>query len=237
MIKVSKNAKIITSLVLLVLAFLCSFSITSAYFTATASETGTLNFPNLDVRFITFDNNDDIPEDQLETATTQILLYPVGDSIPRGESFEFSLAENSDVPIKNLAIRNMSNSCEAYVRFWIDAYIVTGNVAGGTNYGQYFTLAPNANISRGGGAGLNASEKDWCYYVIYSMLTTSGYNTINLGNTLTISEDIPDAVLGSQLKITLTVEAVQAANNAFSSEFGDAEDVKGYYSQWGQQND
>jgi len=141
MTKASKFAKILLTLTLLVLAFCCSFNVTTAYFTASSTRSGQLKFPNLDVRFLTLNEND-----QISNQSQTIMLHPIGGTIVRGQRIEVSLTEASEnktqVPVKNITIRNMENSIPAYLRFWIDAYVVTnpetGEVDTSKNYGNIF---------------------------------------------------------------------------------------------------
>ena len=123
--KASKNSKVLITLVLLALAFFCSFHVTHSYFTATTNESGNINFADLDVRFVS-DNmpNGSYTQDNLYTLN----LYPVGGTIARGQEFKLTATENG-AAISSLRIKNMANSSTAYVRFWIDAYIVTETIS------------------------------------------------------------------------------------------------------------
>lgn len=246
--KVSKNSKLILTLVLLVLAFCCSLNVTYAYFTASASKSGELNFPDLDVRFVTLDANGDVAQTDEDGEYSQdnlytIDLYPVGGTISRGSPFQLSLDKYTGVEgetqevISNLAIQSMPNSAASYVRFWIDAYIVVddaGNLNTTTNYGKYFlfTIPEGAPFARGG-TGTNATESSWCYYLGGPLSSDPSNNTILLGNTLNFSDltgdAIPADVLGAKLKISITLEAIQFQNGAFATEFNDE---KGYFADW-----
>jgi hypothetical protein len=211
---------------------LCSFNATTSYFTASSNKSGALNFPLLDVRFTTITNST-TPDNQMQASPSKITLFPYGGNISRGQTFELSLSDAADATkIDNIEIKNMEGSCEVYVRFWIDAYTYSNGVQGTTNYGEYFLIEETSDIVRGTGSEdieETATEGSWCYFVVPSIL--SGGAQI-IGNKITISADLPDDVLGQQLKITMTLEAVQALNGAFVEEFGDAEDKKGYYSEW-----
>ena len=244
MTKVSKNAKLIFSLALIALAFFCSFNVTYSYFTASAKESGILNFSDVDVRFIYYDANGVVSPagDYTQDGLYTINLYPVGGAISRGAKFELSDSINGQA-IRRLTIKSMPNTTSSYVRFWIDAYVVTNKttqeVDTSINYGKYFFLQPsdeyiesfNAYVIRGG-SNAEATEGEWCYYL--TVLTGGG--AVDLVNSLIFqdikNEDdevisaIPNEILGEQLKITMTVEAVQSAHEAFKTEF---DDEKGYY--------
>lgn len=238
--KASKSAKIIVSFALIMLAFLCSLNVTYSYFTASAKESGTLNFSDVDVRFV---YNTSYPEDYETNSSYTINLYPTSGSIARGAEFELSDAEAGEA-IHSLEIKRMPNTADAYVRFWIDAYVYnseTQQIDKSVNYGKFFFIDINEEIeqyvTRGNSAGENDTEGDWCYYLIYPLMSSS--LSLDIGNSLifqdvkneqgTVVEAIPNEVLGTKLKITMTVEAVQYAHKAFESEFNDE---KGYYVGW-----
>jgi len=44
--------------------------------------------------------------------------------------------------------------------------------------------------------------------------------------------EVPLELLGSSLKLSMTLEAVQAEHGAVSKVFGKAGDTRGYYSSW-----
>lgn len=238
--KVSKGTKIITTLVLLVLAFLCSLNVTISYFTATSSLPGELVFGGLDVRFCAVgkdtknDASVELPnnqEDYTQNNLYTIMVSPLLDYIPRGQSFEFSY-DIEGFELERLIIRNMDGSCNAYVRFWVDAFVKTGNTLGTTNYGQYFTFddIDNREVVKGGVGKNIGTEADSCYFVTFIMDDKS---VVKLGNSLVLSEDIPDDVLGCQLQISISLEAIQAENGAYLTESG-FNDEKGYCSEWGE---
>lgn len=244
MAKVSKTIKLICTLTLVMLAFFCSFSVTHAYFTASADKSGNVKFSNLDVRFIYVESGIEYPagtytQNDLYTIT----LYPVGGTIALGEPFQLSSSEDG-AAISSLAIRNMQSSSKAYVRLWIDAYPIIdddGNVDTSENYGKFFYFSDAANVTavlaRGNSNSVHEEGKS-CYFVKSEMspLDPSGddpvgyYPTVHIGNTLTFKdaedENIPEESLGIKLKISITLQAVQVANGAFKQTFNDN---KGYY--------
>ena len=236
MIKNGKKAKLITTLTLFLLALLCTINVTISYFTATATSSGGLVFGNLDVRFTvnckegnatnTYPSNlDNYSQDNLYT----IDIYPLTGFIPRGQSFEFSYGSQK-LTVSDLSIRNMSGSCESLVRFWIDAYIKEGETLGSKNYGKHFTFddIDSKIIARGGTGDYISDDAQKCYFIKYILDNTA---PVNLGNSLQISDDLPDEVLGKQLQITISLEAIQYENKAYSKVSG-FNDQKGYYSGW-----
>ena len=241
--KASKNAKIVTSLALIVLAFLCSFNVVSAYFTATANANGSMSFPDLDVRFMYRMNSEFYPTntDTVDDAVYTINLYPVGGTISRGQEFTLSptlfTQGQTQEEIQDIVIANMYNSAEAYVRFWIDAYIVNGStVDTSVNYGKYFFLTGDGegeSYVRGEADGDNLTALAESCYFVPSISLWSG-EKVWLGNSLTLKDidgdPVPNALLGAQLKLTISLQAVQAANDAYLSVFNDA---RGYHSLWG----
>ena len=70
--KAGKNSTIVTTLILLLLAFLCVFNVTHSYFSATAKIDGTLNFPDMNVCFIYyFDGDDEIQRKETNAAVQE----------------------------------------------------------------------------------------------------------------------------------------------------------------------
>lgn len=237
----TKQAKLITMLALLVLAFLCTLNVTNSYFTAVANVPGTIDFYGLDVRFMyRKDSNSTLEQAGAATSHT-IYLQPASGTIDRGESFQLAL-KDSTTPIDTIAIRNLEGSCSCYIRFWIDAYVVTNittnDVDTSTNYGKYFFLPEDGNsiFTRSN----SSSASSWCYYIKGATPPHSeSYSTIELGNTLTlqdiknesgvVTDAVPISLLGERLQISISLQAVQSVNTAFSSVFND---TKGYYRSW-----
>lgn len=235
--KATKSVKLITTLTLLVLAFFSVINVTYSYFTASAKSNGTLNFPDMQVNFVYLTNETSSPN---VVTTSTLTLYPVEEvstgvydscAISRGNSFLVSLTEKG-APIRDLGIKNSATSCESYVRFWIDAYIVnsSGSIISNTNYGKYFLLPTNRFYTNTG----SSVAGSWCYFTEYAM--SSNYE-IDFGNSITFAEDAPVELLGKKLKITISFEAVQKANEAYLSVFGKTGDTKGYYTLWGTEDE
>ena len=242
---VSKQVKIVTTLVLLVLTFLAAFNVTYSYFTAVAKITGDLDFANLGVRFAYSLNKNTtyVMEDNLLVVpvTTAGKFYSRGDSITMGiETSPSVVSEIDDIQIRHDP--NITNQTDCYVRFWIDAYeVVSENVYGTTNYGKYFLFDSNmagGYFTKEGGSKGNDS---WCYFSIYPLTagtdTADGtmVNQISLGNTIIIDADAPLEMLQKTLKITISFEAIQVANGAAFTESG-FNDERGYLLSW-EEND
>lgn len=226
--KVLKHTKIVTSLLLLVLAFFGVVNVTFAYFSSSDSASGTHTFDTLDVEFM-YDNGTTI-----QSVTTNTLeLVSISGPIQRGVTFNLGVKPEKDgdnpVAVEDIIIRTKEKSCDCYIRFWIDAYIVNSDQTLGTvNYGKYFVLPENYAIANQG----SSASGSWCYYAINIQGAES---ELGIGNALTLqdlnvgeeNEDlVPVNLLGEKLKITISFEAVQEANNAFSHVFNDE---KGYF--------
>lgn len=234
----TKKSKILITLVLLVLAVVCAVNVTYSYFTSTAIADGDIVFGDLNVRFAYRAGDNILPTDK-----TTISLYPVSGTIEREVPFQLSLTEGGSA-MENLIIQKYANTCACYVRFWVDAYVMdevkngdeTTYVVNKTvNYGRYFFLTANESYYTKSGGSVSDS---WCYFIVPKFPDNSSVS-ISLGNTLvlkdvsTLEEDkVPVTLLGEKLKITLTLEAVQSANKAYKSVFGDSGDIYGYYSSW-----
>ena len=237
-----KHLHTFATFVLLVFALLCITRVTYSYFTATAKKSGSMSFSTIDVSFMYYEDvngfNSVTVAKQANGQANSLKIVPSTGTIARGVPFEFNLA-SSGARIYNLSIQ--SGGCDVYVRFWIDAYIKTGNTLGTTNYGKYFLLEEGASkpYTKQNSSSLSST----CYYgkIRLGDDTENGiYPTLTLGNTLTLSDlyddmsgELSDAVpvelMGEQLEISISFEAVQAANKAYSSVFND---TKGYYKSW-----
>ncbi|MBR4998386.1 MAG: hypothetical protein IKY10_00760 [Clostridia bacterium] len=234
MSKVSKNAKLIFSFALIMLAFFCSFNVVLAYFTTGDNKTGSLAFSNVDVKFVYVDKLGNVKPSGYETLNGYTIdLNPNVSSIARGDNFSLCDVESGE-EIQYIQIRKMSNTTSVYIRFWIDAYVYdseTKRVDTSVNYGKYFFFETKSSYARGGSTA-DAQEGSWCYFVTYAVDNTT---PISIGKTLTfqdikngetVVDAIPNELLGSQLKISITLQAVQTAHEAFKQEFNDE---KGYY--------
>ncbi len=228
-----------TTLVLLVLALLCFTNVTYSYFTATENKEGNVQFGNLNVRFVYIETSGG----SIKYANSDsIKLFSATGPIQREEEFTLSLT-NGGAVINNLGIQNQAG-CACYVRFWIDAYIVKNGVVNtDENYGKYFFL--NDSVLAADGRPVLTREDSsvagsWCYYFPHELTSSTAYRGI--GNKLTLKDvpangsipkaEVPVELLGQELQLTISFEAVQVANNAYLSVFGDQGDTKGYYTGW-----
>ena len=221
------NLNTIISLVLAVLAVVSFLGFTNSYFTASASRNGKMNFGTLNVRFVYYGNIGDGEGDAyhpLDEGKSTIQLFPATVvAIQRNVPFNFSVIKEGS-PIDLLAINNMSGSCDAYVRFWIDAY-VDGDQ---TNYGEYFTLNYESDAVVKTNAGTKQLRSVYC---IKEAISSTENSYVSIGSQMTLSADAPDTLMGETIKIYISLDAVQVANGAFSSDSGFNDD-KGYYSGW-----
>ena len=240
--KVSKETKIITALLLLVLSVLSIFNVTYSYFSATANSKGELKFAKLDVRFA-YRTSDSLNYSIVGDATPNpmVLVPAVTTSLQRGDEFEYSITTNDGVllPAEHGGIYIIHNpnieeeNIDCYVRFWIDAFeIKQGEELGTENYGRYFLFPVSSYYTNEN----SSSENSWCYYSIPTLSNKSagpGYvDNVNLGKKLQIDPEAPAEILQKTFKLTLNFEAIQVQNNAFLSESG-FNDEKGYYLGWG----
>lgn len=221
------KTNIVATLVLLVLAVLCVTNVTYSYFSSTSAAQGEIVFGDLDVDFVYKGPSDTFYQTK-DSATLN--LYSASGAIAVGTSFNLSLT-NGGAAIQTLGIQNSNTSCPCYIRFWFDAYVVKNGVVDKTkNYGKYFLL-PTGNAYYTNANSSVASS--WCYYITVPM---NANNTLDLGNTLTLSnltnDIVPIDVIGEILQISISFEAVQVANKAYLSVFGSSDDTRGYYKSW-----
>ena len=234
MSKSRRKLNIVITIMLLLLAFASMVGTVSAYFSAITHKNGGMSFSKIDVSFAYTDENGDVKSISSNGAVTTLTLFPVVDSIVRNEFFELAV-EDSDTAIETISIVNNEDSCDVYVRFWIDAYIIdsSNNVDRTVNYGKYFLLADSNNFTKENGSVANSD----CYYVKNALNSASATGKkVDLGNQLMVADldgdEIPVDMLGAKLKVTISFDAVQAANEAYKSVFGAPTDLKGYYTNW-----
>ncbi len=233
-----KHLKVIASLILLVTALLCVINASFSYFTSTPQKSEEMSFTDLNVRFVYRNYNDQNAPGGINQIEGDVLqLYPVDGTIERETPFEFSLTDGGD-PIAALAIQNPSGSCDCYVRFWIDAYIVKkdGSLDKTTNYGKYFVLTDTVSVTipvTKGTVDNNSAGAEDCYYLNTALTAQDGIAR-NIGNKLTLTdartENVPVEILGESLRIFISLEAVQSKHQAFKQAFNDAQ--RGYLNSW-----
>lgn len=228
--KVSKEIKIVTKLVILALVFLSAISFVYAYFTASAIISGDLEFNQFDVSLNYTSNSITTQIAKTNAGNVNTLtLYPSLNSVARG--VVFNLQTQSSVDVDLVSIKTANNSTSAYVRFWIDAFIVDDGVVDTTvNYAQYFTLGYRQTVS----GVTSVVVPNTVYRNVYDMGDQDGTTnlvTYYIKNSLAANasadcfdaiqfdENAPSVLLGKSIKLTLSFEAVQSTNNAYKLAF------------------
>ena len=233
-----KSSKLITTLVLLLLAFLCVLNVSYSYFSSTSNTNGNIAFSDLNVRFVYAKYTAGGSQGVYESKNENVLyLTPSTGVIKRDTPFTLSLESGGD-PLYMIGIQNRTGSCQTYVRFWIDAYIVTDQgVDTSVNYGKYFKLSGSyaSTVLRATPSICSVSDST-CYFIRTAVEAGDG-RSVSLGNQLTLTDYtandvVPARILGERIRITLGFEAVQVANKAYLTVFGDEEDSKGYCKFW-----
>lgn len=229
----TNSFKLIVSLVLLMMAVFSFINVSYSYFSSKTSRKGQFTMHDLDVSFL-YQAVGSIPN----TVSTSVTLAAATDTIERGVAFNFKIwnsQKNEFSEINYLQIANEENSTDCYVRFWIEAYVLKSGEADTTvDYGKYFALTRQATLPSVNNF-TRATSEPYCYYIEQS-LASEEY--ISLGKELTLqdvsaTDPVPTKILGEELQIRISFEAVQKANQAFKSVFKITEtDKKGYYSGW-----
>jgi len=227
----SKEIKIISALVILVLVFLFSYNVTMSYFTATASIKGRLGVPNLDVSFGTWSS----ATSEGTRVSDSIQIYPLSSNISRGQTFHFSLT-NGGSKIDTVSLMNTEDSCDAYVRIYVEAYEILGaDSYGTTDYGQYFELGILYGTNFVSGNLVYSKYNDKVTYFYNQTLSLQegeeGYVDQPIFDTMRLSTTAPASIMGKQFKITISLDDIQSANEAFKS-WDKTVDGRGYCSSW-----
>ena len=204
----NKKTNIVGIIIALMMVFLCAINVTYAYFTTQHSVQSTGNFPYMSVMWY-------IDKTQQLTEETTISITPSIDKINRGDSFTF---ENTG------AVSIYVTGVSAYVRFWVDAYVVTdvsqGTIDTSQNFGKYFELDIDANeVARYQKASNN----------IYYMIQPISNSAQQVASSITFALNSPDILMTKTLQISISFDAVQAQNKAYKKVFDDS---KGYYADW-----
>lgn len=230
----SKHLNVIVSMFLLIVAVFSAINVSYSYFTSKASKSGNIEMGALQTYF------------RYQTTTSSnidkgnVLELYAEEEIEIGVKFNFGIKESETVykRIENLSIFNHRDSCECYVRFWIEAYVVESGVANKSiDYGRFFAIE-TYNIIGANGIVRGGVENAYCYFIKNPLGIENGTNLMSLGNTLilqdimngtTLVEAVPTDILGEDIEILLSFEAVQNGNRAFESVFNDQ---RGHYDQW-----
>lgn len=219
-----KHTKITIMLIVLMLLFLCAINITYSYFSATGKVTGSGNLHSLTLTCHYWDNNGN----QIDTSSGQLQIYPVSGVLTRGTAFK--LKQNASDTESNITnIGYTLTGTQAFVRFWIDAYIVKdGEVDESVNYGEYFLAGRLSSSSFTEMQVFNSSlyAKENNTYFVVSARNAASYDIFD---SLKFDESAPNEILGETIRIFVTFEAVQTANQAFKQVF---DDERGYISDW-----
>lgn len=258
-----KGSKLVTLLVLLTLAFLCVFNITYSYFTATANIKGKIAFYDLNLNFryyYTESSYKDIPNSQSKVPLA------VSSSLKRGSITKIKESATSDADLHSMRIFSPEDSCDSFVRFWIDVYLVkvidsnmyyidslgnyvddNGNYVDDdgnakevqtpgevVNYANYFNLVEDKG---NGDYSLNnyitkqtKTVNDVEYITYFCRQPLESNQSVFLFDSIYMSEDLPNELLGSQMCIYLSFDSVQKDNKAYESVFNDN---RGYLDDWG----
>ena len=156
-------------------------------------------------------------------------------TLQNNDSYQLKLTNNSavapgatvyveDVTLK---IKSNSQSADAYLRFKLEYEYKEKNSEwqSGTYSECNLTNEISANLANSNSAGF-VKVGDWYYffknstantYANLEVLTTNQVSLFATNQELILSESIPS---GAEIRITLTIDAVQTANNAVVEEWG-----------------
>lgn len=232
--RTTKQIKIATLLLLLTLAFLYTFTITYAYFTSVVKIGGSGNFYDLNCNFRYYKTSS-VYTDVTNTSTIPLIA---SSAFQRGGVSKLKENITDTTDLLDIRLYSDAESCNSFVRFWIDVYLVDGDgteitTEGDENYAQYFTLGSvdsSGNFTVPGYITRYKNENTGVVTYYYNYAFQAG-STITLFNSIKMAEDLPNSLLGSQMCINLSFEAVQQANKAYLSVFDDSH---GYLESWGE---
>ncbi len=237
----SKRKSIIVICAIIALVFLCGISATYSYFTASKTISGEQNLKDLDVYFIYQKVGDTSADRNKKVNSTSLRLIP-DRTISRGDSF--NLKSDTGELINYIGFGASDKSCSYYVRFRVDAYIVTGSTDGveqvdtTVNYGQYFELYTTSEISKSA-PKTNGSVTNVMYYTSNAVDPNTLYwitPSLTIGGTLQdgiytmkLLENAPVDLLNQDIQLTISFEAAQSEYGAYQAAFNDG---WGYLDSW-----
>lgn len=223
----SKNTKLITTLIVLTLLFLCAVNITFSYFSASAKVTCSVTLPNFEFKCAYKIKNNNTTK---YVDSTQLEIYPAESQIHRGSVFTVNVIDGEESVEVDYIGCSSRGTKKAYVRFWIDAYVVRdGELDTTINYGKYFLVG-----YQDGGNFLESQEmfedsfskSNDTYFMIDAV--SSGFSTCF--KYVQLSPSAPVEMLGESLRVFVTMQGVQIENEAYKSVF---DDEHGYCEEWG----
>lgn len=225
--KISKESKLYPILVIVALIFLLSINVAYAYFTSRSYVVGDTNFATLDVNW-QYEGTAGT-----ETITNGITINPIISSINRGETVKFKIGEQS---INRLGFKLAEGSTGAYIRFWVDAYVVNGTNGDGSlnlstmNYGNYFQLRiSDVDYPTFTENTYTSNEVTYTNRIYYSAGEVNTNIDLWCIDSIKLLEDAPIDLLSKEVSLSISFEAVQSSNEAFKSVFND---WKGYSDSW-----
>lgn len=246
----TKFLKTFISLVLLMFAVFGAVNISYSFFTSANSTQGSISMGDMIVSFRF--KAEGIPAEELAKGSS-ITLISSDLFIERGVPFNLKLEDGGNYyNMQELSIIKKSGSCDAYVRFWVEAYRMVGNSPDlSVDYGKYFFLTRPPTVGKVNNFS-RATTEPYCYYIeqaLYDDEKDPSTSVLSLGNEMTLKDitkpdpsdpnkeivvnPVPIDLLGERIQIRLSFEAVQKANEAFKTVFAVTEtDQKGYYSKW-----
>ncbi len=221
----TKELNIVTLVIILTLTFLCIFNVVYSYFTSTDILSGNSNFGSIGANFVYTTN---AGEGVVADGTT-LLVTPKGD-IVRGRPFNVKY-EGQD--ISKVSIRPSEDSCNIYIRVWIDAYLVQDLVEGvpnanAVNYGKHFTFY----LDGGAVTDLDVESKTTIdgKNITYFYPGAIANNTAqDIFDQLIMLNTAPLEMLGSKISVTVNFDAIQSTNGAYEIW---ADDNKGCSDSW-----
>lgn len=210
---IPKLAYVFVVAILLIL----SVGTTYAYFSATHTAVGGGKMHTIDISWRDANNRNALISSRFENSNAIEITFsdPEKNGIRRGEYNKISAVDIDDelIDIK-LALANFG-SAGAYCRIKIDASYVTKSGEQKTCSDGWVQLALNGTLITNSGW---VFEDGYYYYKTGSALTTIASRTsISVADNLYLSTDASADIMGSQLTIMLTVEAVQNTHNAHTS--------------------
>lgn len=250
----NKKTNILMVVIAMAIVFLCTINVSFSFFSARAEAEDDISFYDLNVSFAYWETEDKYYSVG-KASTTQMVLES---RLSRNSYTEIKKSVGDASGIDSIGFITSSNSCNSYIRFWIEVYVVE-NIKGdiyfidskgnyvdeeGTYVDEFGEILELDDADKGEivdyaeyfelgfiSSGLFVQTdiyKNGTTYFIEDSLTSNAEYKTGI-NAIKMLDTVPSELLELNMSIYFSFEAVQADSDAVKAEFNDS---RGYYGEW-----
>lgn len=210
---------------IILMLILLSFGSTYAYFSSKVIATADMSMHNVNVAWADMSSESTFSRDGLISANfSNINDIVLVNKLKRGESVQIQCVDNKNATVDVfLSVATDEASTPVYCRIKIQATYNNGTED--VDFSEH--IQPKYKFPNSTGTLENVSIHDWVYengYYYYkqsgNLKSINGNQTIRFANYIYLSEECSADLLGREVSLSFTVEAVQASASAVSSVWG-----------------